>query len=220
MLEVGSRVSILLVFLECYVLRDTGYLSTFVWSCDFDAVMYISHHTLSTLSCVSLPSWLTDTKLSHTLHFLETFLSFPGIKKDQEVLDMVLPRKMVLLLWRKGVLGNVHTRDTHSHGSWDKSKDPCPLRNSIIPYLTTTGAPGTTRPQADWFLGPSSCLVVNYAVSQQVWVLAILSLRYLRYKGKPVLAQHWQNTLMYTMWGGRPVNRLILLPGFSQEEYL
>ena len=48
-----------------------------------------------------------------------------------------------------------------------------PLRNRIIPNLTTAGAWWTTRPVASCFLGRNGCLVGNYVISQRVWVLAI-----------------------------------------------
>ena len=64
--------------------------------------------------------------------------------------------------------------DHHSQGSWDKSKNPYPLRNHIIPDLTTGVAPTTTWPAALWLLCPISCLVGNYAMSQWEWILAIV----------------------------------------------
>ncbi len=67
-------------------------------------------------------------------------------------------------------------RDPHPCGPWDKSTNPYPSRNRIIPTLATTGAPGTTQPAASWFLGPDGCFVGNYVISQRVWVLAILFL--------------------------------------------
>ena len=59
-----------------------------------------------------------------------------------------------------------------SHGSWDKSKNPYPLRNCFIPKATVKG-PGTTQPVASWFLVSDCCLFENYVISQWVWVLAI-----------------------------------------------
>ena len=51
--------------------------------------------------------------------------------------------------WRKGMLGNFpNPSDPHSHGSWDKSKNLYPSRNSIFPNLTTGRAPGLTQPAA------------------------------------------------------------------------
>ena len=65
--------------------------------------------------------------------------------------------------------------DPHSHGSWDKNKNPYQLRNHIIPNKTSARVPGTIRPAASWFLSPNSWLVGNYAISQWVSVLAIMS---------------------------------------------
>ena len=48
--------------------------------------------------------------------------------------------------------------DPHSHGSWDKSKNPYPLRNCIILKLATAEAPGTTMPEDSWFFGPQQLL--------------------------------------------------------------
>ena len=44
--------------------------------------------------------------------------------------------------------------DPHFYGSWDKSKNPYPLRNCIIPNSATAGDPGTIQPAAEMFLGP------------------------------------------------------------------
>ena len=65
--------------------------------------------------------------------------------------------------------------DPYFRGSLDKSKNPYPLRNRIIPNEATAGTPETTQPAASWFLGPDSCLVGNYAICQWVWALAINS---------------------------------------------
>ena len=62
------------------------------------------------------------------------------------------------------------------NGSWDKSKNPYPLTNHIIPNLTTVEGAGITQPVASWFLDPNAGLVRNYAISQWVWVLAIMSI--------------------------------------------
>ena len=64
--------------------------------------------------------------------------------------------------------------DSHSHGSWNKRKNPCPLKNHIIPNLAIARAPGTTQPVALWILGPDGCLVRNYLFSHWVWILAIV----------------------------------------------
>ncbi len=61
----------------------------------------------------------------------------------------------------------------YSHWSCDKSKNPCLLRNCIIPKFATTEAPATTHPVASWFLDPNGCLTGKYAICQWAWVLAI-----------------------------------------------
>ena len=64
--------------------------------------------------------------------------------------------------------------DLHSLGSWDKSKNPYPLGNCIIPNSATAGAQGTTQPATSWLLDASGCLIGNYTISQWVWVIAII----------------------------------------------
>ena len=53
-------------------------------------------------------------------------------------------------------------RDHHSHGSWDKSKNPYPWRNCIIPIKVTVGAqePQGHRPSGSW--GPRGCLILEW----------------------------------------------------------
>ena len=75
----------------------------------------------------------------------------------------------------KGVLGIALFLNTQQPSfPWDKSKNPYLSRNSVIPKEATAGAPETRRPVASWFQGPDGCLIGNYAISQWVWVLAIL----------------------------------------------
>ena len=70
--------------------------------------------------------------------------------------------------------------DLHSHGSWDKTKNPYAFRTCIIPNEVTIRGPGTTWHVASWFLDNNTCLVGNHAISQQVWVLALIS-QHIRY---------------------------------------
>ena len=41
---------------------------------------------------------------------------------------------------------------------------PIPMKNPIIPNLSTARAPGSTLPPASWFRGRNSCLVGNYVM--------------------------------------------------------
>ncbi len=62
----------------------------------------------------------------------------------------------------------------HSYGPWDKSKNPCPLRDCVIPNSATNRAPEISRPAALWFLNPYGHLIGDYAIFQWAWVLAII----------------------------------------------
>ena len=59
--------------------------------------------------------------------------------------------------------------DPHSHGAWDKNRNPYPLGNCINPNTATARAPGTCG-----FVVPGSCLIGNYRISQPVWLLALI----------------------------------------------
>ncbi len=67
--------------------------------------------------------------------------------------------------------------DPNSHRSWDKSKNLYRLGNHtcIILDKAIVGGPGTTQPVVVWSLDPEGCPIRNYAISQWVWVLAIMS---------------------------------------------
>ena len=54
--------------------------------------------------------------------------------------------------------------DPHSHGSWDKSKNPYPLGNCIIPNSATTGAPGTMRPVVCGLMVAGASAVVEFGI--------------------------------------------------------
>ena len=74
--------------------------------------------------------------------------------------------------WRTGVL----TLPTPSHA-----------------HSATAGAPGTTRPQALWFMGPNSCLIGNFVISQWVCVLAIIPIQlfYATYLDVALLSEYY-----------------------------
>ncbi len=84
---------------------------------------------------------------------------------------VTLPHEWCQNQWRKGMLRIVQFPNTyigtHSYGSWDKSKNPYPLKIHIIPKAAMSGA--------SWFLGHDRCPIWNYLISQWAWVLCIRS---------------------------------------------
>ena len=76
----------------------------------------------------------------------------------------------------EGVLGITRFPNAQQPSfTWDKSKNPFPLKNYTSTNLAIIRGPGTTWLVASWFLVPGGYRVGNYAIFQWVWVLAIQS---------------------------------------------
>ena len=81
--------------------------------------------------------------------------------------------------WRNGGIRNCAISQDlvpHSHGSWDKNKNPYLLKNCIIPNEATIGGPGTARsPEVECVLGLQPLLsweICDFSVGVVLAVIA------------------------------------------------
>ena len=66
--------------------------------------------------------------------------------------------------------------------------------------MVSMGGPGTTQPEASWFLDPRIYQVVNFAISQWVWVLASI-LWYMYCQVGMEAVKDWSNVMYGVPYG-------------------